>query len=180
LFKHIFDLSYVRNYEEALAFYFCYFIFGYYVCGLVFLVADFFRFIPLIVLLFLTPFIFYTSIAVSTVLKKNLRNPNSYCLVLYIVLISLFTPILLMLLSMLLFGVSINNIKDFGFAYIGGLMIWFFPTLALAGIPVAILSTKEDFSINRIIKKIDKEEISVARAFEKEFLIDRIIRKNSK
>lgn len=150
----LFDFTYETNIYEAFVFYFLYVFFGYYISGVsIYLVAilPFSHF----VMVLLTPFIFYTFVAVRIRLKKDLKDRDSFYLVLFTIFITLFIPLIL--------GMQLG---------LGAFIIWFFPGLILGPVPAAILTMKEDCSLSKMFQKLDKEKLIKARELEKRILLE--------
>lgn len=151
----LFDFTYKTNFYEAIIFYFFYAIFGFLISIVsIVLVAVF----PILhnIFVLLTPFIFYTFVSVRIRLKKDLKDHDSFYLVLFTIFITLFIPLILgMQLGLCIFS------------------LWFLPAIALGPIPAAILTTYEDYSLSKMFQKFDKEKIIKERELEKRLLIER-------
>lgn len=172
MFKHLFDLSYERNLDEALVFYFFYIIFVYYITGLLTYFVDTYPFVYKYgAWMFFTPFIFYTFISIYIVLKKNLKDNGSMCLIFYTITLTLFIPVILGCYFVCSHFVN----GGFKIALKVAFFIWFYPGLAFGGIPATILSTKEDYSLSKEIQKIEQEKLENERWVEKQLLTEHVI-----
>src|SRR5574344_1110924 len=176
MFKNIFDLSFERNLEEALVFYFCYIVFCYYIVGLCFCLSKIFYSDFLYLLLYITPFIFYTFLSIYIIFKKSIRDFGSICLAVYSIVITLFTPIVLLFFLEYLVKFKDMTRHDILWGLLCTFFICLFPSITLGGIPVAILTTKEDHSIKNEIKKMEKEKLEHEQRIEKQLLTERVNR----
>lgn len=170
MFKHLFDLRYERDEYEAVVFYFFYMIFAYFVAGVFNFLIDTFYFsfltdTALVVLFYLVPFVFYTSIALSILLKKQLKDRNSIHLVFYTLVITFFAPAVFTIFL----GFFLGLVSGFATVY----LITFIPLFFLGGIPSAILTMKEDCSLKKEIEQMEQEKLEQARRVERQLLIER-------
>lgn len=187
MFLNLFDLSYERNLEEALVFYFFYLAFAFFIAGIFYSTANFFYFLssyfsgyPSAILTyyvpfltFFTPFIFYTVLSFVIVLKKRLKDRYSLHLIAYTVLITFLIPLSLGVC----FGFGfLGYDKGFQYGIAGTFIDFFFPELIIGCIPLAILTTKEDRSLSKIIKQMEQEKLEHEKWIEKQLLIERAIR----
>lgn len=172
MFKDLFNLSYDRNFDEALVFYFFYVIFGYYITGVLTCFID-----PhpslynYAILVLLVPFIFYTFISIRISSKKNLKDRGSFSFILSAIVLTLFIPLFLGISSSFIFQ------ENLGDAILGAFTLWLFPGLAFGCIPAAILTTKEDYSLINAIRIMEREKLMHEKKIEKLLLIEREIRK---
>lgn len=173
MFKHLFDLRYERNEYEAVVFYFFYIILGYYIAGLCFCLSKIFYSDFLYLLIFFVPFIFYTFISVSIICKKNIKNFNSICLVFYTITITILPPVGLLIFLECLVGFKDMTRHDILWGLLGTFVIWLLPSIALGGIPGAILTMKEDCSLKKEIEQMEQEKLEQARRVERQLLIER-------
>lgn len=172
MFRHLFDLSYERNLDETIVFYFFYIILGAYIAGIFRFYIDAFSSKLCVILTFCVPFVFYTLVAVSIVLKKNLKDRHSISLVGCTIALTLFMPLVLALFSYVWSNfLHASFIQECGMAF----RVCFFSGLILGFIPVAILSTKEDCSLNKFIQEMEQEKLEQERKIEKQLLTERAI-----
>lgn len=179
MFKYLFNLSYGRGYEEALVFYACYFVFGYFIAGILMACADFFSPINLsltnlfFALIGFFPFIFYTSLATAIIIKKKLNWNMGIRFLFGVFILTFFIPIISGICAQIIF--PIEGFK-FQFVNFGAFFELFFQSLALGGIPVAILTIKDDCSLKKEIQKMEKEKLEHERYVEKQLLNEQAIR----
>ena len=89
----LFDFSHERDIQEALVFYFLYLLFEYYILiGIGILGFEDNSNIDFIPFLSVTPFLFCVILSVSFVLKKNLKDPFSICLVILTLFLTIIFP----------------------------------------------------------------------------------------
>lgn len=169
MFKYLFDLRYERDIEDAFVFYFCYVVFAFFIAVLlnshIDTIPGLYDIGPLLVLL--VPFIFYSSLSIGIFYKKNLKaNENSY-LVLFTIVLTLLIPI----------GVGFFVAPHYGLneGIEWAFMIWFFPGLLLGCIPVTFLTGKEDDSLLKQVRKLEKEDLHQEIDRKKQRLIKRVI-----
>lgn len=180
MFKNLFDLSFERDYEEALGFYFCYFIFVYFIAGIfnsigdILLESNHFRLADITFLsIGFIPFILFISLSMAIIRKKNLKirvKTDVICYLSCIVLITFLLP----LFWGICFGFGFLG-YDAGFRYgiLGTFMELFFMNLWLGLIPVAILTTKKDYSLKPLIQKFEREQLEHDIEIERLLLIER-------
>lgn len=174
MFWNLFNLSYERNLEEALVFYFFYIILGYYFAGLIFYCASLFFFNHNLTmtdncfcLIAFIPFFYYSFLAITIVLKKKLIDRRSIYLVIYTITITFVIPFILAVCIGLRHGL------------IGTFMDTLYPNLLFGCIPVAILTTKEDHSLKKEIQEMEQEKLEHERWVENQLQKERmIVRKN--
>lgn len=172
MFKYLFNLSYERSLDEAKVFYFVYFLFACFIAGM----FRFFNGILLpkmqFILTFCTPFIFYTLISVNIILKKKLKDRSSFYCLFCTVALTLFAPLCFAWASFIWSNfLHASFIQECGMAF----RVCFFSGLILGCIPVAILTTKEDYSLNKFIQEMEQEKLEQERKIEKLLLTERAI-----
>lgn len=179
MFCNLFDLSYDRDLYEAIVFYFVYFFLSYFFAGLLYNYLDIlygineFLAITCFILFLFSPLIFYTFISITIVLKKNLKDASSYRLVFYTIIIALFPSICITILLL-------NSIKNFQLSAIMFGFFWtsekfLFFSLVFCGIPAAILTTKEDYSLKKEIEQMEREKLEHENWIEEQLLTERAI-----
>lgn len=177
MFMHLFDFKYERNVYEALAFYFFYVIFGYYFAGLIFYCASLFFYSNNLhmahicySLIGFMPFLFYSFLSIAIIFKKKLKDRHNIYLIIYTIAITFIIP--------LIWGICLG----FGFlgynhgiryGIIGAFLDSLFPDFLFGCIPVAILTTKEDCSLNKEIQKMEEEKLEQEMKIEKQLLTER-------
>lgn len=186
MFGFIFDFSYERNFEESVIFYFCYVLFALYlwilaVCFFFFFVQDeMLRGALIMIFTPFVPFVFYTYVAISLCIKKNCKNRDN---IIYVVSTVLLTLVIPGLMGNVL-GAVLSPVKpEFTiFTVIGGLisgvLLFFISELFLGAIPLAILSTRECFKDQKIMRKMDQERIKQEKKVEKMLLFEQLSVKN--
>lgn len=179
MFKYLFDLSYDRNYEEALVFYFFYVIFAYFFAGIFNCLAEVFSLDKFYDLMLFEPFLFYTSLSVTFFIKKNLKDRDSIYFLTATVALTLLFPIIFAIASIYSNG-GFGFEEEFILGVKAGLLIWLIPSFFLGCIPVALLSMKEDRSIRKIIKKWEKEQLEHDIEIERQLLLERTKAKKEK
>lgn len=179
---HIFDLSYERNFEESIIFYFSYVLFALYlwilaICFFFFLVQDeMLRGALIMVFTPFVPFVFYTYVAVRLCIRKNRKNRDNIIFVVSTVLLTLGIPGV----TGNVLGAVLSPVKpEFTiFTVIGGLisgvLLFFISELFLGAIPLAILSTRECFKDQKIMRKMDQERIKQEIKVEKMLLFEQL------
>lgn len=176
MFKYLFNLSYGRGYEEALVFYACYFVFGYFIAGILMSCADFFYPINsylsdfFFILIGFFPFIFYMSVASGIIIKKKLKWNKGIRFLFGVFILTFLIPLISGICSQFIF--PMEDLK-FQFVNFGAFMEMFFQSLALGGIPVAILTIKEDCSLKKELEKMEQEKLEHERYIEKQLLTER-------
>lgn len=176
MFKYLFNLAYGRGYEEALVFYACYFVFGYFIAGILMSCSDFFYDINsflsnlFLFLIGFLPFIFYTSLATAIIIKKKLKWNKGIRFLFGVFILTFLIPLISGICSQFLF--PMEDLK-FQFVNLGSFMEMFFQSLALGGIPVAILTIKEDCSLKKELEKMEQEKLEHERNIEKQLLTER-------
>lgn len=173
MFKSLFDLRYERDIEDAFVFYFCYVVFAFFIA--VFLNSNdnlpgLYDIGPFLVLL--VPFIFYTFLSISIFSKKNLKDTGSICLVLSTITLTLVIPICLGFFVAPHYG--LNQGIEWAF------MVWFFPGLLSGCIPVTFLTGKEDDSLLKRVRKLEKEDLQQEIDRKRQRLIKRVVQKDDK
>lgn len=173
MFKYLFDLRYERDIEDAFVFYFCYVVFAFFIAGLLNSHIDtlpgLYDIGPFLVLL--VPFIFYTSLSIGIFYQKNLKDKGSIYLLLSTIALTLLIPV-----GLGFCAVNFYRIKG-GFE--GAFMIWFFPALLLGCIPVTFLTGKEDNSLLKQVRKLEREDLHQEIDIKRRRLIKRVISKNA-
>ena len=179
MFFNLFDLSSERDAQEAVVFYFFYLIIVYFISGLLNSLTNFLFDINTTLTKFFfyligfIPFFFYMLISIAIIIKKRLQLRSGIS---YLVFCSIAT-----FLMPLFIGISFG----FGFlGYDGGMqtgilgtfMESFFLNLAIGGVPVAILTTKENHSLSKEIQQMEQEKIEHEQWIEKQLLIERTAR----
>lgn len=172
MFKNLFDLRYERNLEEAFVFYFFYTLFAFFFAGCLRFYTYVFSTKIHLTLAFTAPFIFYTFIAISIFLRKNLKDISSIYLVFYTIVLTLFIPLGFAWVSFVWSNpFSANFLQECGMAF----RVCFLFELILGGIPSTFLSTKEDCSLNKEIQKMEQEKLEHEQWIEKQLLTERAI-----
>lgn len=167
----LFDFTYETNIYEAFVFYFFYVFFGYFISGASIYIVAILPFSHFILVL-LAPFIFYTFVSVSIIIKKNLKDRYSIYLICYTIALTLFMPLCLAWFSLVWSNpFSANFIQECSMAF----RVCFFPELALGCIPVAILTMREDQSLKETIEKLEQEKLENERKIEKQLLTEQAI-----
>jgi len=181
MFKHLFDLSYERDLDDAIVFYFFYFILAYFISGVLNSCANFFFFINtsltkfFFYLIGFVPFFFYMFLTAAIIMKKKLKRQDGVYLI-FCTIITLLTPLFIGIC----FGFGFLGYHGgFKVGILGTFMELFFTNLAIGGIPVAILTTKEDFSLNKEIQKMEQEKLEHEQWVEKQLLSERAIASKS-
>lgn len=155
MFRYLYDFSQECELEDSLVFYFFYYVIGYYL--FVYLSALLANTKIILFILLFFPSVFCASIAMLLMRKKNLCDFASYlCLV---------NTISLPIITYILFLSS------------GPMLVYApFAGLALGIIPVAILSTKYDQSLNKQWLEIEKERLVHMMKVEKQLQKEKAIR----
>lgn len=170
MFKHLFDLRYERNIYEAVVFYFSYTLFAFFIAGCLRFYTYIFSTKIHLILTFTAPFIFYTFVAISIILRKNLKDTSSIYLVFYTVTLTLFIPLCFAWISLIWsnpFGATF--LQECGMAF----RVCFLFELILGGIPSVFLTTKENHSLDQEIQQMEQEKLEQAIKVEKQLLLER-------
>lgn len=170
LIDFLFDFSLEKSFDEAMIFCFIYFVFGEFIIGVSsFVIISVFRLFftdisalpPSMFYIATSPFVlallFFLYVAIQIVLKKKLKDVISLNLLFLTIAFTLYMPIVL----------SIRN------GFIDAYTKWFLPGMLLSFIPIAILSMKEDCSLNKQIKEMEKEKFEHERWIEQQLLTER-------
>ena len=172
MFKNLFDLSYERSFEEAFVFYFVCTIFAFFFAGLLRIYTYIFPIKIHLILTYTAPFIFYTFIAISIVLRKNLKDTSSIYLIFYTITLTLFTPLCFAWISLVWsnpFGATF--LQECGMAF----RVLFLLELMFGCIPLALLTTKEDCSLRKQIQEMEQDKLEHEIKLEKQLLTERAI-----
>lgn len=176
MFKYLFNLAYGRGYEEALVFYACYFVFGYFISGILMSCSDFFydinsflsKFFFFLIGFF--PFIFYMLLATAIIIKKRLNINKGIRFLFGVFILTFFIPLISGICGQFMF--PMEDLK-FQLVNLGAFIEMFFQSLALGGIPVAILTIKEDCSLKKEVQKMEQEKLERELYIEKQLLTER-------
>lgn len=183
MLRNIFDLSYERNITEAVVFYFCYVVFAMYlwvlaICMVFYLVQDIaFRNILILIVTPWVPLLFYNFIALLLCIKKNFKDRNNIIFVICTILLTFVIPsitgiILSIILSPTAPELTLNAIIG---GILGGVFLFFISEIFLGCIPLAILSTRECLTDQKIMRKMDQDRIRKEKHVEKLLLIEQLL-----
>lgn len=188
MLNNIFDLSYERNIIEAVVFYFCYVIFAIYlwilsICLIFYFVQDpCLQAILLIIVSPLVPLFFYNFIAICLCIKKNFRDRHNIIFATWTVLLTFAIPALTgIILSLILSPTAPHLTLDIiiGGTF-GGIILFFISEIFLGCIPLAMLSTKECLTNQKIMHKMDQERIRKEKHVEKLLFMEQLLKNNLK
>lgn len=156
MFKHLFDPSFQRDFDEAVVFYYYYILLGFYtMCMIGILIDTFSDFYSYGFWVLLTPLFFFPGLSFFISLKKELKDREGTYLIIF--------TIILTLMSLLLLRIPVV-----------GLFLWFFVGFFFSCAPVALLSMREDDSLKKLVHKMEQENLARARRVEKLLLDEQI------